>query len=128
MKFSQLPAMAPAQLIAGLKEVANSVREIERERTEQLRIREAARIDVEKIHGIRDLLMQYLDRSFDERSENFRKLFERLDVAIEQRDAQLAAQVLTTVTQLAESSPFRELQDVASARAAMNDKKTEWEF
>ncbi|QSQ14171.1 hypothetical protein [Myxococcus landrumensis] len=114
-------------VLTGIKVVAECVRDIEKERTEQVRLREQARMDVERIHAMRDVLMDYLDRSFDERRENFRQLFERLDTAIASDNAGIAAAVLESVVKLADASPFKALQDVAATRAALG-KETEWKF
>ncbi|CAM3209333.1 hypothetical protein G4177_03400 [Corallococcus sp. ZKHCc1 1396] len=74
------------------------------------------------------LLIRHLDRSFDERRENFRQLFERLDGAIQGNNAQMAAAVLDSVIKLADASPFKALKDVASTREALGQKGKEWQF
>jgi hypothetical protein len=113
--------------LKGLKAIAESIRDVQKERTEQTRLREQAHVNVERIHAIRDVLMAYLDRSFDERHDNFRQLFGNLDKAIDSNNTQLAAVVLDSVVKLANSSPFKALQDVASARKALADGK-DWQF
>lgn len=115
-------------VLAGIKTVAECMRDIQKERTEQTRLRESARVEVERIHAMRDVLLDYLERSFDERQKNFRELFEQLDGAIAKDNVQLAAAVLDSVVKLADASPFKALQDVAAARAALSEKGKEWEF
>ncbi|WP_217439495.1 MULTISPECIES: hypothetical protein [Myxococcus] len=115
-------------VLTGIKVVAECVRDIQKERTEQTRLREESRVDVEHIHAMRDVLLDYLDRSFDERRENFRQLFERLDGAIASDNVQMAAVVLDSVVKLADASPFKALQDVAATRAVLGKQGTEWKF
>ncbi|MBZ4422563.1 hypothetical protein [Myxococcus sp. RHSTA-1-4] len=134
MKSKKLPAGAAqsaasiADVLAGIKMVADCVRDIQKERTEQVRLKESARVEVERIHAMRDVLLDYLDRSFDEREKNFRDLFERLDSAIAADNAQLAGVVLDSVVKLADSSPFKALRDISATREALNEKGKEWQF
>lgn len=117
-----------ADALEVFRSVAECVRDIEKARTEQVRLREDARVEVERVHAMRDVLMKHLDRSFDERQENFRQLFARLDGAIAANNVQLAAVVLDSVVKLADASPFKALQDVAATRAALHAKDKEWQF
>jgi hypothetical protein len=113
--------------LASLRAVAELIKDIQTERTEQTRLREQARVDVERIHAMRDVLMAYLDRSFDERQANFKDLFDRLDTAIATGNTQMATVVLDSVVKLADSSPFKALRDISSARKALTDSK-DWQF
>lgn len=126
--MGNLPTAGIVEVVQGLRTVAECVRDIEKERTEQTRLRENARVDVENVHAMRDVLMAYLDRSFDERRENFRQLFERLDGAIQGNNVQMASAVLDSVVKLADASPFKALQDVAATREALGMKGKEWQF
>ncbi|AKQ65943.1 hypothetical protein A176_002855 [Myxococcus hansupus] len=117
-----------AEVLDGLKTVADCIRDIHKEKTEQVRIQMAAHVDVERIHANRDVLLHYLDRSFDERKENFRQLFERLDTAIATNNPQLTGALLESVLKLADSSPFKALADVASTREVLSEKGKEWQF
>ncbi|GMT99201.1 hypothetical protein KH5H1_33200 [Corallococcus caeni] len=117
-----------SNVLQGIRTIAECVRDIEKEHTEQTRLRESARVEVEQIHAMREVLMDYLDRSFDERKENFRQLFERLDGAIQGNNVQMASAVLDSVVKLADASPFKALRDVAATRAALGQKGKEWQF
>ncbi|MFP2895545.1 hypothetical protein [Corallococcus sp. 4LFB] len=117
-----------SNVLQGIRTIAECVRDIEKSRTEQTRLRESARVEVEQIHAMREVLMNYLDRSFDERKENFRRLFERLDGAIQGNNVQMASAVLDSVVKLADASPFKALRDVAATRAALGQKGKEWQF
>ncbi|WP_426752457.1 hypothetical protein [Myxococcus sp. Y35] len=117
-----------SEVLDGLKFVAECVRDIEKEKTAQARVQEFARVNVEQIHAVRDMVISYLDRSFDERKENFRQLFERLDAAMAANNPELTGAVLDSVLKLADSSPFKALRDVAATREALSEKGKEWQF
>lgn len=68
---------------------------------------------IEIIHVQRDFLLTALDRTFDERRENFRRLFDNLDSALISDREDAGAQVselLTAITELAQTSPFKDLK------------------
>ena len=54
----------------------------EQEQTKRCEIEAWEKETIAKIGAQRDVLMAYLDRSFDERAENFRALFGVVDLAI----------------------------------------------
>ena len=68
---------------------------------------------LEIIHVQREFLLTALDKTFDERSENFRRLLDQLDVALVSDRDDAAAQVsdlLGAITDLAKTSPFKDLK------------------
>jgi hydroxyethylthiazole kinase-like sugar kinase family protein len=67
-------------------------------------------------------------RSFDERAENFRALFSVVDSAIASGNNELLALALNSITEIAKSSPFKDLANLTSVRAALNDPNHEWTF
>ena len=81
-----------------------------------------------QIEAQRDCIIQYLERSFDERSENFRRLFAVVDQAIAAGSNEQLALALHSITELAKSSPFKELANLASVEAALEDPNYEWQF
>ena len=100
----------------------------EQEQTKRREIEAWEKVTIAKINAQRDLLMAYLSRSFDERAENFRALFGVVDQAIAADNNDQLALALHSITELAKSSPFQELANLASVRAALNDPDHEWEF
>nr|MCM0592242.1 hypothetical protein [Gloeotrichia echinulata DEX184] len=72
--------------------------------------------------------MAYLDRSFDQRAENFRALFAVVDSAIASGNNEQLALTLNAITEIAKFSPFKELANIASVRAALDDPNHEWTF
>ncbi|MCD8490299.1 MAG: hypothetical protein LRZ84_27125 [Desertifilum sp.] len=73
-------------------------------------------------------MIKFLELSFDERAENFRQLFNVVDQAIESDNNQQLALALHSITELAKSSPFRDLANLASVQAALDDPDHEWVF
>lgn len=100
----------------------------EQEKTKRREIDVWEKETITKINVQRDLLMAYLERSFDERAENFRSLFAVVDGAITSGNNEQLALVLNSITDIAKSSPFKDLANLASVRAALNDPNHEWEF
>ncbi|RAM48660.1 MAG: hypothetical protein C6Y22_26805 [Hapalosiphonaceae cyanobacterium JJU2] len=100
----------------------------EQEQTNRREIDAWEKETITRINAQRELLMAYLDRSFDERAENFRALFTVVDSAIASGNNDQLALALNSITQIAKSSPFKDLANLTSVRAALNDPNHEWQF
>ncbi|MEH2457957.1 hypothetical protein [Nostoc sp.] len=100
----------------------------EQEQTKRREIEAWEKETITKINAQRELLMAYLDRSFDERAENFRALFAVVDNAIASGNNDQLALTLNSITEIAKSSPFKDLANLASVRAALDDPDHEWTF
>ena len=100
----------------------------EQERTKRREIKAWEKESLAKINAQRDLLMEYLDRSFDERSKNFKQLFDVVDRAIASGNNEQLGLALHSITELAKSSPFKELANLSSVQAALADPNHEWKF
>ncbi|RCJ22337.1 hypothetical protein A6S26_21500 [Nostoc sp. ATCC 43529] len=100
----------------------------EEEQTKRRNIEAWEKETITKINAQRDLLMAYLDRSFDERAKNFHALFAVVDNAIASRNNEQLALTLNSITEIAKSSPFKDLANLASVRAALDDPDHEWTF
>ncbi|MBE8969199.1 hypothetical protein IQ277_24140 [Nostocales cyanobacterium LEGE 12452] len=100
----------------------------EQEQTKRREIEAWENETITKINAQRELLMAYLDRSFDERAENFRALFAVVDNAIASGNNEQLAITLNSITEIAKSSPFKDLANLASVRAALDDPNHEWTF
>jgi hypothetical protein len=100
---------------------------VEQERSKRRDIAARKAVDLAAIRAKRDVLLRYLDRTFDERRRNFGRLFEKLDVLIRDGRTDAMAPVLEAVVALAQHSPFRTLSSVEGVRAflADPDAKTE---
>jgi len=116
------------QVLDVVKTCVECHKEIERCKTERIRFSESARVQVELIRSRREVLVEFMDRTFKERKENFRELFLRLDSALEQGNVDGTRAVLDAIVTVAKSSPFEALRDAAGAHTVLLDKNVTWEF
>jgi hypothetical protein len=100
----------------------------EEEKTKRRQIEADEKVMLAAIKAKRDFLITYLEKSFDERAKNFQALFDVVDHAIDTGNNQQLALGLDTITKLAQSSPFKDLANLASVQAALNDPDHKWEF
>jgi len=114
-----------------LELIVNSWREaklsMEEQRTRRQEIAARENVALAEIRALQELLMTALERTFDERHRNFGELFARADRALEQGDPATLAAVMSAVTTLAASSPFRDLESLEATRAALQRRKS-WEI
>lgn len=85
-------------------------------------------VAITNIEMQKTLLMEYLDKSFDERRENFQKLFTVVDDALEKDNIQQLALGLDSILKLAETSPFKDLSSIETATTALNNPNHQWDF
>ncbi|MBD2485838.1 MULTISPECIES: hypothetical protein [Planktothrix] len=100
----------------------------EQEQTKRREIDAWEKTTVAKINTLREFLIGYLDRSFDERAKNFRSLFAVVDDAIASGNNEQLALTLNSITEIVKSSPFKELANLANVQAALDDPDHEWTF
>lgn len=93
--------------------------------TKRTAIQADAEVTIAQIHARRDLFLTYLDRSFDEREQNFEALFARLDEALASSPEAVGA-ILSSITTLALKSPFADLHDPVALRQKLDDPGAEW--
>ncbi len=100
----------------------------EQEKTKRREIEAWEKETIAKINAQRELVIGYLDRSFDERGKTFLALFTVVDRAMESGNNEQLAHALNSITELAKSSPFKDLANLGSVRAALDDPEHEWTF
>jgi ribonucleotide reductase alpha subunit len=100
----------------------------EKEKTKRYKIRAWEKVQLVEIEAKRDLLVGYLERSFDERAENFQLLFQLVDQAISSGNNQQLSLALQAVIELAKSSPFKDLANLSTVKAALGNPEYIWEF
>ncbi|MEG3839852.1 hypothetical protein [Microcoleus sp. herbarium14] len=100
----------------------------EQERTKRRGIEAWEKATIADIQAKRDALIEYLECSFDERAKNFKFLFEKVDEAIAIGDNNQLTLAMTSITEIAKSSPFKDLANLTSVRTALDDPDHEWEF
>jgi hypothetical protein len=129
-KFSTYArALSPAQCFSELIQAYRDyVHTVETERTKRAEVAAWRDATVAEIQARRDVLIGYLNRSFDERATVFSKLFDTLDGAIAAEDNQQLALTLAAIVNLAQSNPFRDLADLKKVQAALADPDHVWEL
>ncbi|MDM8086418.1 hypothetical protein QUV83_16725 [Cellulomonas cellasea] len=112
-----IPKPSPAMAVDAFRLVMTSANEwvtvIRQERTKRQEIGAWEKTQLGIIQVQRDFLLTALDKTFDERRENFRRLFDNLDTALASDREDAAAQVsdiLGSITELAKTSPFKDLK------------------
>lgn len=114
---SLIPKPSPTMAIDAFRLVVASTKEWytvvaqEQTRREEIRVWEKSQLEIIRVQ--RDFLLTALDKTFDERRENFRRLFDNLDAALASGRDDAAAQVsdlLSAITDLAKTSPFKDLK------------------
>ncbi len=119
------PAECLEQIVSAYTEYKKVAEE---EHTKRREIEAWEKTRIANIQAQRDFLIEYLDRSFDERAENFGALFSVVDSAIASGNNEQLALALHSITEIAKSSPFKELANLASVKAALNAPDHEWFF
>ena len=121
-------AMFLHEVVDVVRICADCVKTIEAQQTERTRIDGKARVQIEHIRDRRELMVKFLDEAFAERRQNFRELFQRLDLAMERDSLDGTKEVLGAIVDLAKSSPFEALRDAATAHTVLLDKSVTWEL
>ena len=85
-------------------------------------------IMVKKIQAQKEVMLVYLEKSFDERKKNFAKLFSLVDEAMVHNNDRQLDLALRSINMLAASSPFKALRSVEETQKALEDKNHEWDF
>lgn len=103
----------PFQVLQVMLETADGwVIEVQKAKTDRAQIAAWEHVQTDKIRAQREVLLKALDLTFDERRENFRRMFDGLDQAMAAGDPAQAASFLESITDLAKTSPFKELANV----------------
>jgi hypothetical protein len=127
MKGGQITALGSTQPFDAMTSAYIDYTNIsEQEKTKRREIEAWEKENIAKINAQRQILMEYLERSFDERTENFRALFAVVDSAIASNNNEQLSLALNSITEIAKSSPFKELANINSVRAALDDPNHVW--
>jgi hypothetical protein len=121
--------IAPAQCLNEIVQAWSEYSRIAEEETTKRRNIEAwEKVTLAEIQAKRDLLVGYLEQSFDERATNFKSLFQTVDRAMLSGDNQQLGLALHAIRELAQSSPFKDLGDLSKVKTALADSNHVWEF
>lgn len=101
----------------------------ELQETKRTQIRSNADVAIKKVEAMREVLQEYLTKSFDERSAIFAKHFEVVDSALINGDTAMLSAGLNAINELAASSPFKALADFNSVQQMLlTDNATEFDI
>ena len=101
----------------------------ELQETKRTQIRSNADVAIKKVEAMREVLQEYLTKSFDERSAIFAKHFEVVDSALINGDTAMLSAGLNAINELAASSPFKALADFNSIQQMLlTDNETEFDI
>lgn len=118
----------PSQVLQVMVEVASDwVKEVQRASVQRADIAAWEKVQTNKIRSQREVLLKALDLTFDERRENFRRMFDGLDRAMNGGDAAQAASLLESITDLARTSPFKELANVQIIASELKRPDQVWD-
>lgn len=119
----------PAQCLNTLVQAWHEYQTIaEQEKTKRRDLEAWEKVTVAEIKAQRDFFIKYIEKSFDERSENFKRLFHLVDQSLSSGDNQQLVLILEEITTLAQSSPFKAFSDLSTVKAALKDANHSWEF
>ncbi len=118
----------PFQVLQTMLEAADGwVTEVQRAKADRAEIAAWEHVQTDKIRAQQEVLLKALDLTFDERRENFRRLFDGLDTAMASGDAAQAASFLESITDLAKTSPFKELANVEIIVSELKRPERVWD-
>jgi len=100
----------------------------EQDKTKRRGIESWEKTTISQIEFQRDVMLDYLERTFDERASNFRLLFQTVDQAIKNSDSEQLTLTLNSITEIANSSPFKDLADLIYVKKSLNDPDHVWDF
>lgn len=110
------------------KQIGRVYKFCEVQETKRVNINAQRDVLIKNIESRKEIIMKYLDRSFDERKENFAKLFALVDRAVDANNNEQLALALQSINLLAAESPFKALRSVEETKKALEDKNHEWDF
>ena len=115
--------------LAALTQVSNeTIQYVAEQETKREEIRAKRDVAIEQIHAMTDNIKFYLEKTFDERSTIFAKLFECVDAALREDNSEMLSMTLNSINSLAASSPFKNLADINHVQRALSDGGTEWDI
>jgi len=119
------PSVCFHQLVDAYTEYQRVAQE---ERTKRRAIAAWEKAALATIEQRRDVMMQFFDLAFNERAGIFREFFTLADQAIAHGDNDQLVVVLASIVEMAKTSPFKDLANLAKVEAALDDSDHIWGF
>lgn len=125
-------AMTPQQAMLAVQTLQNvaieTIKYTEEQKTRREEIRAMKDVAIARIQSMRECVQDYLNKTFDERSEIFAKQFDCVDAALKSGDNEPLTVSLNSINSLAASSPFKNLADLAQVQKSLISSDTEWDI
>jgi len=113
------PQGVPVMALTAVTELAHAAQGLgeygivkQQEETKREKIRAEKEMVIARINSCKELFMAYMEKSFDERKDNFAEYFKVVDYALENNNMQALQMGLQSINQLAAQSPFKGLADM----------------
>ncbi len=125
-KLSGQSLNSPTEVLSTLKAFSeaatDAVKFCEVQKTKREEIRANRDIRIRQLETQRDIIMRYLERSFDERKYLFEEQFKVVDHALQTGNTQELAISLQCINDLAKSSPFKALTDIGNVQRTLEQE------
>lgn len=123
--FCSISAKNPAEAMAALKVFATATKEtikfVKSQEVKREKIVAEKETKIAQISATKEILKEYLDKTFDERKDTFNKYFEVVDAALANGNNEALAKALDEINSLAASSPFKDLSNMSTFKEIMNN-------
>lgn len=100
----------------------------ETESTKREKLKTYRETEVLRIQAAKEALRDYFDRTYEERRETNKRLFDSLDLALAAGDVPAMQAVLGGIVEVARTSPLANAGDLGELQRAMADPNTTFEF
>lgn len=125
-KLSGKTLSSPTEVLSTLKAfgeaATDAVKFCEVQETKRAEIRANTEVRIAQLRAQRDIVMDYLQRSFDERRYLFEQQFKVVDHALMTGNTEELAISLQSINDLAKSSPFKALADIGNVQRALTQE------
>jgi hypothetical protein len=108
--------------------VRDSIQVHQTESTKREKLKTYRDTEVTRIKASEAILREYFDRTFEERRETNKRLFDSLDLALKSGDVPAMQSIVGGIVEVARTSPLANLGNLGELRRAMDDPDTLFEF
>lgn len=124
--------VSPADALGAFNQIVGFLRETiqthETESTKRENLKTYREIQIARIKASEEALHYYLDRTYEERHETHKRLFESLNVAVAAGNVPAMQAVLGSIVEVARTSPLADIGNIGELQRAMADPNTTFEF
>ena len=124
--------VSAADALGAFNEVVGFLRDAiqghQTESTKREKLKTYRETEVARIKASENALRHYLDRTYEERGETHKRLFDSLDQAVATGDVPAMQAVLDGIVHLARTSPLAHIGSIGELQRAMSDPNTTFEF